>query len=297
MGTRVSIAALHSSRSMLEQAIGEAYQEMDRLIDLLSRHDERSAVSVLNDAGHLAHPPPELDHVLRASLAAHRLSEGAFDPKVKPLVDLLASSPAVARGEEPDAIEWREALELVGLGRVEISERRIAFEREGMGVTLDGLAKGFIVDAVAATLEAHGVRRYLVDAGGDIRAAGTREDGEPWTVGVRDPRTGSVLPGALLLRWGAVATSGGYEARFDTEGAWHHIVSARSGRSPGECLGVTVQAPHALAADALATMLLLMPPAEGARLLESLPGFEGLVIDTRGRLLRSTGWSEAAPTS
>jgi thiamine biosynthesis lipoprotein len=190
-----------------------------------------------------------------------------------------------------DQAAWREALLKVGADAVKVSAGNVSLDRDGMGVTLDGIAKGYIVDAMASVLEAHGIHRFLIDAGGDIRASGKREDGLGWLVAVRDPRHGGVLPGGLRLTEGAVATSGGYEARYDPDGSWHHIVSSRSGRSPTDVLSVTVVGPNVYASDALATATLLMSPREGVRFMDSLPGFECMVIDAGGRSSLSAGWT------
>lgn len=284
MSTRVSIAAIHHSRYLLEEAAGRAFEEMDRLIGLLNRFDPGSAVGVLNAEGSLAAPPPELKLLLDRSAAVHQASGGAFDVTVQPLVDLLKRTEG-----SPDSATWRHTLETVGVEALRVSSGRIAFERDGMGITLDGIAKGYIVDAMAVVLEANGIDRYLIDAGGDIRASGLREDGHPWLVAVRDPRHGGILPSALRVPGGAVATSGGYEARFDPEGSWHHIVSSRTGRSPDEVLSVTVAGPTAFASDALATAVLLMSPGDGVRFMDSMPGFECMVIDADGHPMLSAG--------
>jgi thiamine biosynthesis lipoprotein len=159
-----------------------------------------------------------------------------------------------------------------------------------MGITLDGIAKGFIVDAMAATLEAYGVDRFLIDAGGDIRASGLREDDVGWTVAVRDPYGQGMLDRPVRLERGAIATSGAYEAWFDPDGSWHHIVSTRTGRSPSDVLSVTVAGPDTLTADALATAVCLERPDAGVRLIDSLAGFECLVIEAGGRIRTSGGW-------
>jgi len=293
MGTRVSVAALHPSLDALEEAVGRSFAEMDRAIGLLSRYDSRSAVSALNAQGRLDGAPAELTEVLGRAALVHRLTGGGFDVTVQPLVDLLRRSPRVAACGQPDEAEWAEALSLVGAEGVRVVGDRVSLAREGMGVTLDGIAKGFIVDLMAATLEAHGVGRFLIDAGGDIRASGRREDGEAWSVAVRDPLGGGALPDPLHLTAGAVATSGGYEARFDPEGAWHHIVNSRSGLSPQDVLSATVLGPNTLAADALATAACLEGPEGAVRLIDSVPGFECLVLARGGRILRSSGWSLA----
>jgi thiamine biosynthesis lipoprotein len=94
---------------------------------------------------------------------------------------------------------------------------------------------------------------------------------------------------------GAVATSGGYEARFDPDGSWHHIVSSRTGRPPDDVLSVTVTGPTVFASDALATAALLMSPREGVRFIDSLPGFECMVIDGEGHPTLSAGWTRPQP--
>jgi len=297
MSTRVSIAAIHHSRHLLEEAAGRAYEEMDRLIALLSRFESASAVGVLNSEGRLAGAPPELVALLERSAVVHEASGGAFDVTVQPLVDLLHRSESLADGQPVDPVAWSEALARVGADAVRVSGGSVALERDGMGITLDGIAKGYIVDAMAAVLETHGIERFLIDAGGDIATSGQREDGRGWLIAVRDPRHGGILPGGLSLTRGAVATSGGYEARFDPEGSWHHIVSSRSGRSPTDVLSVTVAGPTAYASDALATAALLMSPREGVRFVESLPGFECLVIDAGGRASGSAGWTELTVAS
>lgn len=286
MSTRVSIAAIHPSRYLLEDVAVRALEEMVRLIGLLNRFDPGSAVSVLNAEGRLANPPPELKLLLDRSAAVHQASGGAFDVTVQPLVDLLKQA-----GDAPDPVLWRETLEMVGAQFLRTSRRLIALERGGMGITLDGIAKGYIVDSMAAVLQANGIDRFLIDAGGDMRASGLREDGLPWMIAVRDPRHGGILPSHLRITDGAVATSGGYEARFDPEGSWHQIVSPRTGRPRDDVLSVTVAGPTVFASDALATATALMSPGRGLRFVDSLPGFECLVIDGEGRSMLSAGWT------
>jgi thiamine biosynthesis lipoprotein len=165
-----------------------------------------------------------------------------------------------------------------------------------MELTFDGIAKGFIVDAVARALDAHGVRRYLVNAGGDIRARGKKEGRRPWTVGVRDPAAAGRFPGTLQLANAAVATSGSYEVSFDGDMRFHHIVDGKTGRSPGAALSVSVTAPTAMAADALATSVFVLGPAAGVRFVDGLRGCACLVLDRDGGQWMSRRWRNAPPT-
>jgi thiamine biosynthesis lipoprotein len=294
MGTRVMITALDASSDRLSEAIGCAFTEMDRLTAVLSRHDPDTPLSHLNRTGRLDDPPPELAEAARQARWFHRLTGGAFDVTVAPLVSLYESR-AAAGGPWPTDAEVREVRALVGARRVTVRRRLLAFGRQGMALTLDGIAKGRIVDAVAAVIEQHGVRHFLVEAGGDIRAHGTKEDGRPWTVAVHDPARPATFADALHLTEGAVATSGSYVRRYDENETHHHIVDPQTGVSPGQCRSVTVTAPTAMAADALATSVFLMGPADGVRFIDRLAGCACLVLDRNGRSYRSRAWRGALP--
>ena len=121
---------------------------------------------------------------------------------------------------------------LVGAELVHLDDRSLRLGREGMALTLDGIAKGYVVDRMVEVLAAHGVRHALVDAGGDIRALGGRADRRPWRVGVQDPRRPEALVEMIALADAAVATSGDYVRFHDVERQYHHTVVPSTGRSP-----------------------------------------------------------------
>ena len=291
MGTLVSVTAVHASSWLMEEAGGRAFAEMDRLIGLLNRYDDRSALSVLNQDGRLSGPPPELAHVLRGAARFYELTGGRFDVTVAPVVDLLHDQIARAGRSDPDRAELASALERVGFGRVTLSSRAVELDRPDMRLTLDGIAKGHIVDAMGNILSSHGIEDWLIDAGGDIRASGAPRPGRPWRVAVRNPSGEGVLPGVVDLENRAVATSGGYETFYDPHRTHHHIVDGRTGTSAARSLGATVTAPDALMADALATSVFLMEPARGLRFIEALPGCECLLVGPDGGVLTSAGWT------
>jgi thiamine biosynthesis lipoprotein len=294
MGTLVSLSLLARSQDQGEMAVGRALEQMDRLITVFDRYDGASAVSQLNQAGLITAPPPELKDLISRAVRYHKLSAGGFDISVAPVVDLFKNR---LRGEPPTGSEVCEALELVGTRHIEVSRRHIGFARSGMRVTLDGIAKGHIVDAMARVLEQCRVKNYLIEAGGDIRVRGTREQRRPWTVAVQDPGKSGLFPDVVELNAGAVATSGAYEASFDAAGEHHHIVHSHSGRSPQHSSSVSVLAPNAMAADALATTVFLLEPRRGIEFVANLAGCECLVVERDGGVLKSPGWPSAEPTS
>jgi thiamine biosynthesis lipoprotein len=266
---------------------------MERLIRSLNRFDSSSSISELNRAGRLRDVPPELEHLVKRSLAYHALSRGAFDISVGPLIDLFAERKSLLR--LPTEAELRETLDLVGADRISLRGSTVAFARSGMGITLDGIAKGFIVDRMAETLEACKVSNFLINAGGDIRAAGRKEGGLPWTVAVQDPAKNGGFPDVIELNDAAVATSGSYEIYFDSDRAFHHIMSSETGRSPQLKTSVTMVAPSAMAADALATGVFVMGTREAIPFIDSLGGCECLIVDSKSHQHRSDGWRSAAP--
>lgn len=292
MTTLVTLTAIHRSVDRLEEAVGRAFEEMDRLIGICSRFDPSTALSALNADGRLEGPPPELTTLVSESLRYHRLSKGAFDPTVAPLVNLFQSCADRPHAREPSVAEIAEARARTGIEGIVASSRRTRLTRAGMSLTLDGVAKGFIVDRMAAILEHTGIDRYAVEAGGDVRTGGRKEQGGPWSIAVRDPTGAGRLPGTLHLSGGAVATSGSYERFYDTARRFHHIVEPATGTSPHDCVSATVVAPTAVAADALATAVMVLGARAGVALVDGLPRCACLVVQSDGRLTHSHGWKE-----
>jgi len=301
METLVSVTSVHESSGKIHDTAARAFDEMDRVVDLLNRYDSSSALSFLNTEGAIEGPPPELAAVMQQAQYFHGASDGAFDSTVQPLVDLFRNGVMSGAGAlaTPSESEILQALSLVDGGRVQVGPKSIRLPTPGMGVTLDGIAKGFVVDRMAMVLAKEGLEDFLINAGGDIRSAGVREDGQAWRVGVQDPKKQGDLPDIIGLSNGAVATSGSYEIYFDKEQIHHHIVSARTGSSPQTSQSVSVLAPTTLAADALATSVFVMEPERGVEFIESFPQCACLIVDHQGRQMRSKGWRSATdlPTS
>lgn len=289
MGSFLSITAIHPSRDQAENAIGLAWAEVDRLCRLLSRHDASTPLALLNREGRLADAPPELIEVVGQAMRFHRLTGGAFDVTVQPLVDLFKER--FASGQRPTEAEITALLPRLGSQHLQMAGNSLSFGRPAMGITLDGIAPGYIVDRVSTLLSQNGVGNHLVNASGDIRTSGASLKGAPWTVAIQDPAKQKDYPDVVSLTSRAISTSGSYEVYYDQERLFHHIVNPQTGHSPRTAISVTTTAATVMAADALATGLMVMPPAEGLRLISQQAGCECFVIDGDKRALRSSGWS------
>jgi thiamine biosynthesis lipoprotein len=294
MGTFVSMTLFHSSRDKAEEAMGQAFQEMDRLTRLMSRFDNATAVGLLNSEGILKDVPPEVAQVVISALDYHRLSGGAFDISVKPVVDLFKKNFVNGNNRPPSEKEFRKALGLVGADKIELQGRTIRLKKPGMGITLDGIAKGYIVDRASKVLSKHEIRDHLINAGGDIRTMGTPGQKKQWTVAIQDPQKKKHYPDVIHMSEGAIATSGNYEVYFDREKMFHHIVDPRTGLSPELSTSVSVIARTAMDADAMSTTSFVMDPMQATRLIESLPKCECLVIAKGGKKFKSSGWRSTA---
>lgn len=287
MRTRVSVTVVHPSRDLADEALGALFAELGRIVRLLNRHDSASAVCALNERGALRGPPPELVAVVRGAVEMYRITAGHFDVTVQPVVDLLRG---LQVGRTVSEGELREAWALADISRLRVREGSIRLDEPGMGLTLDGIAKGHVVDCLATLLERRGLDRWLVDAGGDIRARGLNEEGRPWRIGVRDPLKHGDFPVVMELRAGAVATSGGYENFFTEDRRTHHVVDTATRTSPLHTLSASVVAPTAMTADALATTALAMEPARAVAMIETLPGCACLLLGADGSRRRSARW-------
>lgn len=287
MGTVVTLTVVSPDADEARSWIRGAFAEMERLEAVLSRHRDDSALGRLNREGRLSAPPPELLGVLMRASEVSRLSGGAFDATVAPLLRLYERSFALT-GRAPSDVRVAEALALVDHGAVKVGDDMVAFERPGMAVTLDGIAKGYIVDRTLDVLVARGADRVLVDAGGDMATAGAGSLDEEWTVGIQDPHTEGVL-GLVRLGGGCIATSGDYMRTFTEDRRLHHILDPRTGRSPEETSSVSVICGTAMEADALSTALLVLGPERGIELLERISGAEGMIVTKDGARFRSSG--------
>lgn len=288
MATYVNMTAIHPSRDQAEHAFGLAFAEIQRLTRLLSRFDADSPVSRLNKSGSLHRAPQEVMELVARSLYYHHQSGGAFDITVKPLIDLYRDN--FAGGQPPSETQIQAALHHVGTEHLCFDSGNISFSKAAMGITLDGIAKGYIVDRASEILSRNGISNHLINAGGDIRANGAAAKGKPWTIAIQDPAKKRAYPDVITMMNGAIATSGNYEVHYDNEKLFHHIIDSRSGHSPALAASVTVQAPTVMDADALATSVMVMEPAAGVNFISGQPGCACFVVESSGATRHSLGW-------
>lgn len=298
MGTTFEVQVRVPSAEDGRAAIDAAFEEIDRVEALLSEWRETSEISALNRAAGGA--PVAIGDDLRAVLArASEISErtgGAFDVTFAACGGLWSFREPYRVAAEAELAECR----------THVGWRKVLLDAEGgtaalpdpsMKIGIAGIGKGYGVDRAAAVLESRGIRDYIVDGGGDIRLSASPGK-RPWTVGIAHPRRPGALWGSVSEASGAIVTSGDYEAFFERDGIrYHHILDPRTGHPSSGVSAVTVIAPDATTADALATGLMVLGSERGMALVESLPDVEALFLVEDREHSRSSGFPPVRPAA
>jgi thiamine biosynthesis lipoprotein len=300
LGTRCTIAALHDDRAVVEQAVGRALAEIARLDAMMTTWTDTSEVSRINalaGSGDVVLVSPETFEVLDRALWVARASGGAFDITIGAFKGLWKFDED-NDGSLPRRRDVLARLPLVDYRGLVLDPGRhgARLARRGQSITLGGIAKGLIVDRAVAKLRESGLTDFLVQAGGDMYAAGRHGD-RPWRVGIQDPRAGGSQTRSadtsfalLELENGAFNTSGDYE-RFVIQNAkrYHHIIDPHTGYPVTHTRSVTVLAPTSFLADTLDTAVFVLGPEKGMQLIASQPGVEAVIVDAQNRVHVSPG--------
>jgi thiamine biosynthesis lipoprotein len=240
-------------------------QQLDRINRLMSTYDPDSEISRFNDstATDWYAVSPETARVVALAEEISRLSDGAFDITVGPLVDLWGFGPRPRKETLPTDSEIEAVRTRVGYGHLQVRQLPAALRKDipGLRIDLSAIAKGYAVDALAATLAAHGFAAMVVEIGGEMVIRGRHPDGHPWRIAVEKPTPGRpAVERVFSLTDTGMATSGNYRNFFIENGQHYgHTIDPATGRPVRHKLAsVTVLAPTCARADALATALMAL---------------------------------------
>lgn len=287
MGTSVHFTVYDTDNERAAAAADSARAVMSRLDGQLSRFRATSEVGRWNKAGSIDDASDDLLALVKLSDQVSRWGEGTFDITVLPLLDTYSSLSEVISPASHDALERSAAL--IDYRRIEVNGRSVRLTAPDMRITLDGVAKGYIVDKAVRDLSLHGYPSVYVEAGGDLMAAGQKSDGSPWRIGIRHPREMAMIA-AVDLRNRAIATSGDYMQAYTRDFSRHHIIDPRIRGSSPDLASATVIADDAATADALATTAMALGLKRGRELLEDLPNVEGFLVTKSTETVNTSGF-------
>jgi thiamine biosynthesis lipoprotein len=277
MGTYYSVKVARPpagvTRERLQTGVDTVLQDVNRLI---STYDPSSELSRFNQnpATDWVAVPPELLGVIAEGLDISKLSDGAFDITVGPLVNLWGFGPDPVPDDTPSDQEIRNAMARVGHGLLGLRKDppAIAKKRGDLYVDLSALGEGYGADRVADYLDALGISDFMVAVAGAIRAKGRNAEGSPWAIAIEEPTPGRRAVQRIIHITGeGLSTSGDYRNYFERDGKrYSHEIDPRTGRPIEHRLAsVTVIGETAARADGLATALMVMGETDGPALAEA----------------------------
>ena len=268
----------------LQAKIDQRLVEINNSMSTYQRDSEISRFNDLKQAGRPFKISDDFVAVIKAAQTIFKLSQGAWDGTVNPLVDLWGFGRAGRKGAPPRQQEVVALLSKIGFENIELSQNASLLKKNA-SVTLDlsSIAKGYGVDQVAEVVHQAGFKDYMVEIGGEIFASGQRKDGKSWRIGINRPRKDAAVDEVYKvvdLHNKAFATSGDYRNFFEVGGVrYSHVIDPRTGYPVANgVVSVSIVADNCTMADGLATAVMVMGKAKGFDLINRLEGVEGLII-------------------
>jgi FAD:protein FMN transferase len=259
-----------SDKEQADCAADAAISEVKRIEAKYSRYLDESVVTRINQAagGEPVLVDDETQSLLNYAEICYQQSEGLFDITS----GVLRRIWNFKSNKIPSNTSIGAVLEQIGWNKVEIHDQHIRLPVVGMEIDFGGFGKEYAVDRAGAVLASYGITSAMINLGGDLAVLGPHPDNSPWCVGLRHPRTDSVLLATLPITTGAIASSGDYERYIDFEGKhYSHILNPRTGWPVQNSFqSVTVHAPSCLVAGSATTIAMLKGEAAGLSWLENL---------------------------
>lgn len=287
LGTVCSINLYEAGSAEL---YGTLFARLRQLNDIFNNYSDSSEITRVNQNAAVA--PVEVSQdffiVLKTALDFARLTGGAFDPTVGPLIKLwgFGKEPRVPSQEEIEATK-----ELLGWQCVKLEEHAVRFTKSGVRLDLGAIAKGYAADCLVDILRERGVQRASISLGGNVYVYGKKRDGSLWSVAIRNPEKPGQNSFMLKTQDATVVTSGAYERFFEQDGKiYGHIFDPATGFPADSGLAsVTIVSQTSMIADALSTSLFVLGMEKIPELKKSaLAGnFDCVLVDASGKAYAS----------
>jgi thiamine biosynthesis lipoprotein len=276
MGTSYHVKLIGMPAGVQKESLGGQINSLlDGINARMSTYDQQSELFDFNasDSTNWIDSSAELVSVVGEALHVSKLTDGAFDVTVAPLVDLWGFGPAERQEQLPSPAEIAAATSRVGYTHLNVRDLPPSVRKDlpGLHIDLSAIAKGYAVDRIAELLESLDIDNYLVEIGGELRGRGYNNTGSQWRIGIEQPSFADrSVHTVIVIDDVGIATSGDYRNYFERDGVrYSHTIDPRSGRPIDHRLAsVTVVDSSTAKADALATALMVLGPEEGYRLAE-----------------------------
>ena len=230
---------------------------------------------------------PSVLPLIKRGAELAELSDGYFNPTIGHLIQLWGfdRSEDLELSAPPDSEQIAQLIQkMPTMKDVELSGLTITGHNKNIFLYFGGFAKGYAVDRMIEELKKIGVKNVIVNAGGDLRAIGSK-DGQPWVIGIRHPRNKGVIASIEIIGDDSVFTSGDYERFFEHDGKrYHHILNPMSGYPGEDFQSVTIVHKNATLADAAATALFVAGKNDWRRIAKKMGVTQVMLVDQHGKL-------------
>ena len=287
MGTTYSVKVVTGNIegiSGVKEKIDERLAEINWSMSTYQRDSEISRFNRFKKVGQRFKISNDFFQVMRVGQKIHRLSNGAWDGTVNPLVNLWGFGRSGRRDKIPPKREIDALLSEIGFANIEVlSPGFLVKKRAAVTVDLSAIAKGYGVDEVAAVLRNLGYKNYLVEIGGEVFAAGHTKDNTSWRIGINRPRVDAAFDAVyavVALGNQGFATSGDYRTFFEVDGVrYSHVIDPRTGFPVSNgVVSASIIAGNCTLADGIATAVMVMGEQKGLEMIDRLDGVEGLIV-------------------
>ncbi len=277
MGTSYSVKWLEEGDLEYSELESKLKAEIEKIDGLMSTYKPESELSRFNELRHndWFSVSNETQQVISLAKEVAELTDGAFDPTVLPLVELWGFGSQGMVSTQPKEEQVKEALIRTGFNGVENRENPPALRKINRELVLDlsAIAKGYGSDRAAEVLLQSGIRNFMVEIGGEVRASGLNRSGDPWRIAVEQAVEDSdKLDIIVPIKDRSIATSGTYRNYFNSDGRrFSHLINPQDGLPvKHNTVSVTVLDKSCARADAFATALLVLGAEKGMQLTEKL---------------------------
>lgn len=292
MGCDFDITVVAENQAKANQYINWGITEIKRIEKLISSWNPNSQTSAINNNAGIKPVvvDKELFELIERANSISKITDGAFDITFASIDKIWKFDGSMKKMPESSII--KKSIDKIGFENIVLDKENLSvfLPKQGMRIAFGAIGKGFAADKAKELLVKKGVKAGIINASGDMTAWGYQPSGEPWKVAITNPMDKTTSFGLLPISNGSVVTSGNYRKFVIFDGVrYAHIIDPRTGYPATGILSVTVFAPQAELADALATSVFVMGIETGIDRIEQLPNIECIIIDENGILHKSTG--------
>ncbi len=265
----------------------QAYAEMTRIDSLLSSYKNDSEVSKINQlaAQHPVAVSPETFQLIKRSIALSVISDAAFDITYAS----IGYQYNLRHKTKPNDETIKSLLNAINYRHITLNMPYISFKNPRVKIDLGGIGKGYAIEKASIILKRCGINEGIISAGGDSKIIGDKH-GKEWIIGIQHPRKKNALALRIPLSNTALSTSGDYERYYIDNGKRiHHIIDPKTGKPSTKTWSASVIGEDATMTDALSTAIFILGEKKGLELINSLDGFDAIIIDSKGKIHYSNG--------